>query len=399
MRTLLLASIIFASIISVKAQDQIESNYDEAKVPEYTLPDPLNSLAAKKISNKKEWEKTRKPEILRLFEDNIFGQLPKDYDKIKFTTIHEDSNSMNGKAHLKEVLIEVFRINKSIKIKLVVFIPKNAPKPVPAFLLINNRPRENTDPSRRHKSEFWPAEEVINNGYAIAAIQVSDMAPDDPKLFMNGALQLYPEQLAADNGMRTIGAWAWGASRVMDYFEKEPLVDETKVAIVGHSRGGKASLWAAAQDQRFALCISNCSGSTGAKLARRQFGERIRRINTSFPHWFTPNYKKFNDKEDLLPVDQHMLIALAAPRPVYATNASEDLWADPTGTFLSLKHAEKVYRLYGLQSGLPEAPPAINTAIIESPLAYHNREGIHDLTVFDWKNFIKFADYHFREKG
>jgi hypothetical protein len=397
MRTLLLASIIFASIISVKAQDQIESNYVEAKVPAYTLPDPLNSLAGKKISNKKDWEKIRKPEILRLFEDNIYGQLPKDYDKITFTTIHEDSNSMNGKAHLKEVLIEVFRINKSIKIKLVVFIPKNAPKPVPAFLLINNRPKENTDPSRKHKSEFWPAEEVINSGYAIAAIQVSDLAPDDPKLFMNGVLQLYPEQLAADNGMRTIGAWAWGASRVMDYFEKEPLVDETKVAIVGHSRGGKASLWTAAQDQRFALCISNCSGSTGAKLARRQFGERIRRINTSFPHWFTPNYKKFNDKEDLLPVDQHMLIALAAPRPVYATNASEDLWADPTGTFLSLKNAETVYRLYGLQSGLPDAPPAINTAIVESPLAYHNREGSHNLTVYDWNNFIKFADHHFKK--
>ena len=397
MRTLLLASIIFASIISVKAQDQIESNYDEAKVPAYTLPDPLNSLAGKKISNKKEWEKTRKPEILRLFEDNIYGQLPKDYDKITFTTIHEDSNSMNGKAHLKEVLIEVFRINKSIKIKLVVFIPKNAPKPVPAFLLINNRPKENTDPSREQKSEFWPAEEVINSGYAIAAIHVSDLSPDDPKLFMNGVLQLYPEQLAADNGMRAIGSWAWGASRVMDYFEKEPLVDETKVAIVGHSRGGKASLWTAAQDHRFALSISNCSGSTGAKLARRQFGERIRRINTSFPHWFTPNYKKFNDKEDLLPVDQHMLIALAAPRPVYATNASEDLWADPTGTFLSLKNAETVYRLYGLQSGLPDAPPAINTAIIKSPLAYHNREGSHNLTFYDWNNFIKFADHHFKK--
>ena len=398
MRTLLLASVIFASIISVKAQDQIESNYDEAKVPAYTLPDPLNSLAGKKISNKKEWEKTRKPEILRLFEDNIYGQLPKDYDKITFTTIHEDFNSMNGKAHLKEVLIEVFRINKSIQINLVVFTPKNAPKPVPAFLLINNRPKENTDPSRKQKSEFWPAEEVINSGYAIAAIQVTDLAPDDPKLFMNGVLQLYPEQLAADNGMRAIGSWAWGASRVMDYFEKEPLVDETKVAIVGHSRGGKASLWTAAQDQRFALCISNCSGSTGAKLARRQFGERIRRINTSFPHWFTPNYKKFNDNEDLLPVDQHMLIALAAPRPVYATNASEDLWADPIGTFLSLKNAETVYRLYGLRSGLPDVPPSINVGIIESPIAYHNREGIHDLTVFDWKNFIKFADYHFREK-
>lgn len=398
MKSWLFAYFLLVSIISARAQDHEESNYDETKVPKYTLPKPLKTQAGKKISNAGEWEDLRKPEILRLFEDNVYGQLPDDYDSIKFTTVREDPKSMNGKARLKEVLIQVFRINKSVKINLILFTPIDAKNPVPAFILINNRPKSNTDPSRAQKSEFWPAEEVINSGFAIAAIHVSDMAPDDPKLFMNGVLQLYPEQLAADNGMRTIGAWAWGASRVMDYFEKETLVDETKVAIVGHSRGGKASLWAAAQDERFALCISNCSGSTGAKLARRQFGERIRRINTSFPHWFTPNYKKFNDKEDLLPVDQHMLIALAAPRPVYATSATEDLWADPRGTFLALKNAEKVYKLYGSKLGLGKTPPALNTAVIESPLAYHNRIGDHDMTLFDWKNFVRFADYHFGEK-
>lgn len=397
MRSLLFAFFFLVSIFSVRAQNHEESNYDETKVPMYTLPDPLKSQAGKKISSASKWEKIRKPEILRLFEDNVYGQLPEDYDSIKFTTVREDTKSMGGKAHLKEVLIEVFRINKSVKINLILFTPNNALKPVPAFLLINNRPKDNTDPSRVQKSEFWPAEEVINSGYAMAAIHVSDMAPDDPKLFMNGVLQLYPEQLTADNGMRAIGAWGWGASRVMDYFEKEALIDETRVAIVGHSRGGKASLWAAAQDERFALCISNCSGSTGAKLARRQFGERVKRINTSFPHWFTPNYKKFNDREDLLPVDQHMLIALSAPRPVYATNASEDLWADPKGTFLALKNAEKVYNLFGSKSGLGNEPPALNSVVIESPLAYHNRIGKHDMTLFDWKNFIRFADYHFKE--
>ncbi|WP_411275405.1 prolyl oligopeptidase family serine peptidase [Daejeonella sp.] len=397
MRKFIFACIFYASVISVKAQDPNESNYDELKVPQYSLPDILLSETKERITSKTSWEKLRRPELLSLFEENVYGKMPRSYDSIRHTVTHEDLESMDGKAILKEVLITVFKEGRSVKINLILFIPKHALKPVPAFLLINNRPKENTDPSRRQKSEFWPAEEVINSGYAIAAIHVSDMAPDDPKLFMNGVLQLYPEQLTADNGMRTIGAWAWGASRVMDYFEKEPLVDESKVAIVGHSRGGKASLWAAAQDQRFALCISNCSGSTGAKLARRQFGERIRKINTSFPHWFTPNYKKFNDKEELLPIDQHMLLALAAPRPVYATNASEDLWADPTGTFLSLKHAELVYKLYGLRSGLPDVPPAINTSIFKSPLAYHNREGIHNLTLYDWNNFIKFADYHFKK--
>lgn len=395
MKAYLLTCLSLIISIQLYAQNHEEANYDESKVPAYTLPNVLKTSDNKTIKNKKAWEKLRRPEVLTLFEDNIYGQVPKSFEDIRFTVLSEDKNSMNGKAHRKEVLIEVFNKNKSVKINLVLFTPNNAAEPAPAFLLINNRGKENTDPSRKIISEFWPAEVVVEAGYAIAAFHVSDLAPDNKDEFMNGVLQLYPEQLIADNGMRAIAAWGWGASRVMDYFETDPQIDAKKVALAGHSRGGKASLWAAAQDQRFALCISNCSGSTGAALARRQFGERVRRINTSFPHWFNTNYKKYNDHEELLPVDQHMLISLIAPRPVYATNASEDLWADPTGTFLSLKNAEEVYTLYGLKSKLPNVPPGLNTPIIESPLAYHNREGKHDLTVYDWKQFIRFADYHF----
>ena len=395
MKAYLLTWLSLIICIQLHAQNHEESNYDESKVPAYSLPDVLKTSNNKTIKNKKAWEKIRRPEVLTLFEDNIYGQVPKTFENIRFSVLSEDKNSMNGKAHRKEVLIEVFNKNKSVKINLVLFTPNNASKPAPAFLLINNRGKENTDPGRKIISEFWPAEVVIDAGYAIAAFHVSDLAPDNKDEFMNGVMQLYPEQLNAENGMRAIGAWGWGASRVMDYFESDPQIDKKKVALVGHSRGGKASLWAAAQDQRFAMCITNCSGSTGAALARRQFGERVRRINTSFPHWFNTNYKKYNDHEELLPVDQHMLIALIAPRPVYATNASEDLWADPTGTFLSLKNAEDVYNLYGLKSKLPNVPPGLNTPIIEFPLAYHNREGKHDLTVYDWKQFIKFADFHY----
>lgn len=373
-------------------------NYDEAKVPPYKLPEVLKTAVNKKVNNKLTWEKVRRPEILKLFEDNIYGQMPASYNSIKYSIINSDAAAMNGKALLKQVLIEVFNNNRSVQINLVLFVPNNKTKPVPAFLLINNRGKENTDAARTTKSDFWPAEILIDSGYAIAAFHVSDLAPDDKETFMNGVLQLYPTQLNADNGMRAIGAWAWGASRVMDYFEKDADIDSKKIAVVGHSRGGKASLWAAAQDPRFSICVTNCSGNTGAALARRQFGERIKKINTSFPHWFNTNYKKFNDREDALPIDQHMLIALVAPRPVYATNASKDLWADPKGTFLSLKNAEKVYALYGLKSNLPLNPPAINEAIIQSPIAYHNREGEHNLTAFDWVNFIKFANYHYKNR-
>jgi hypothetical protein len=356
----------------------------------------LKTSSGKVVQNKKQWERFRRGEILTLFEDNIYGTMPRSYDSIRYSIVNENNTSMEGKAKLKEVLIEVFNHGKSVKINLVLFVPNNVAKPVPVFVLINNRSKDNMDPTRVTKSDFWPAELAVEAGYAIAAFHVDDLAPDDKELFTNGALQLYPEQLKAENGMRAIGAWAWGASRVMDYFQTDQSIDRKKVVVVGHSRGGKASLWAAAQDERFAICVTNCSGNTGAALARRQFGERISAINTAFPHWFTSNYKKFNDQENLLPVDQHMLISLIAPRPVYATNASEDLWADPKGTFLSLKYAEPVFLLYGLNSALPNIQPGINNPIIQSPIGYHNREGKHNLTAFDWANFIKFANYHFK---
>jgi pimeloyl-ACP methyl ester carboxylesterase len=394
-RNLIFILFLLACHTLVLAQ-KFQPQYDESKVPGYTLPNVLKTNQNKRVRNKKDWENSRRAEVLKLFEDNIYGQMPRQFDSVKFSIINEDRTSMEGKAHLKEVAIQVFRQGKSVTMNLLLFVPNNIPLPVPAFLLINNRSKDNMDPTRKTKSEFWPAEMVIDSGYAVAAFHVGDLAPDDKDQFMNGVLQLYPEQLNADNGMRAIGAWGWGASRVMDYFERDRAIDDEKIVLVGHSRGGKASLWAAAQDQRFAICVTNCSGNTGAALSRRQFGERISAINEAFPHWFNNNYKNFNSNENNLPVDQHMLIALIAPRPVYATNASEDLWADPTGTFLALKHAEPVYALYDLKSALPTAPPAIDQAIIRSPLAYHNREGIHNLTLYDWTNFVKFARYHFK---
>lgn len=376
--------------------DLIAQNYDESKVPIYTLPNVLESKNKKKIANVKDWENIRRPEILTLFEENVYGKTPKSFDKINFKIKNENKNAMNGKAHLKEVEITVSNNNETVLINVVLFVPSRIKKPVPAFLLINNRGKNNTSPTRDTISGFWPAEQVIDAGYAIAAFHVNDAAPDDKNTFQNGVLRLYPEQLNADNGMKAIGSWAWAASRVMDYFETDKHIDASKIILTGHSRGGKASLWAAAQDTRFAMCVTNCSGNTGAALSHRRFGETIEVINTTFPHWFANNYKKFNNNEKALPLDQHMLIALIAPRPVYVTNASQDLWADPVGTFKAVKEAEKVYGLYKLQSSLPDLPPAINTPFIKPPLAYHNREGKHDMTFYDWAQFIKTADLYFK---
>lgn len=373
-------------------------NYDEDKVPQYTLPNVLRKTDGKLVNNKKAWQKERRPEIISLFKQNIYGQMPTALDSIKFELTRKVTNAMDGRACLKEVTIKIWNGGKSVAIPIVLFIPNNRKKPAPVFLLINNRSKKNTDPSRLVKSTFWPAEMIIEKGYAIASFQVADAAPDQKDTYQHGVIdQLYPEQLKCGDGMKAIGAWAWTASRVMDYFESDKDIDARKVAIVGHSRGGKTSLWAAALDQRFAMVFSSCSGNSGAALSRRKYGETISLINKQFGYWFAGNYEKYSNRENELPVDQHMLIALMAPRPVYTTNAVEDRWADPLGSYLSLLNAAAVYKLYGKKPALGSELPAVNTPIINSDIGYHFRTGIHDLNVYDWENFIRFADYHYRK--
>jgi hypothetical protein len=382
--------LLFVPCTAVLAQ-----NYDEAKVPAYTLPPILKSSTSNVLKDKKAWEQSRRTEILSLFENHVYGKMPSGFDSISFEITNDDKAAMKGKAHLKEVSVSIWKGPGSVAIHLTLFTPNNKTK-APVFLFINNRSKRNTAASRDTVSQFWPAEQVIDSGYGIAAFHVSDAAPDDKKDYVKGVLELYPNEIKSSSGMKAIGAWAWAARRVMDYFEKDNDVDAGNVFIVGHSRGGKAALWAGAHDRRFAMVFSNCSGNTGAALSRRRFGETITRINTSFPHWFADNYKKYNDNESALPVDQHMLLALIAPRPLYVTNASKDLWADPTGTFMALKKAGAAYTLYGKEASLPSTPPAINSPIIQSVLGYHNREGIHDLTSYDWNNFIRFASFHLK---
>ena len=195
------------------------------------------------------------------------------------------------------------------------------------------------------------------------------------------------------NGMRGVGAWAWGAMRIMDYFERDPDIDATKAGVVGHSRGGKASLWTGAQDNRWAITVSNDSGCGGAAISRRRFGETVKRINTNFPYWFTDNFNTYNDKEDALPLDQHMLISSIAPRAVYVASAVEDDWADPKGEFLSLKIGTRVYRdIYNIPVNLPAQLPGVNQPTHMPYVGHHIREGKHNLTSYDWTQFMDFAD-------
>jgi hypothetical protein len=393
----IILSILLFPGSSVFAQQQFVPNYDESKVPDFILPDVLRAENGTAVKNKRQWENMRRLEVLRLFEDHVYGKVPKDFDAISFTLVNEDKEAMGGLAHLKEVKIDVRRNRNTVSINLVMFVPNNVDRPG-VFLLINHRDISNTDPSRNTKAGYWPAELVVQRGYAIAAFHVSDVAPDNKDTFHQEVLtKLYPEQLGQKNGMMALGAWGWGASRIMDYLQKDKSVDASKVAVIGHSRSGKASLWCGAQDTRFAMVISNQSGCGGAALTRRMFGETLLRMNSVFPHWLTENNMMYDDNVDASPVDQHMLMALIAPRAVLVGSAQEDLWADPKGEFLSLKYAEPVYRLYKIAPLPVNEHPGPDSPVQSTHMSYHMRTGKHDLTPYDWEQYINFADKYYRK--
>ena len=378
-------------VVRRTSQQQAGFNYDEASVGSYTLPDAL-ATARGRIRTTDEWRK-RRGDVLESFRANVYGRVPPTPRQSRFDVIAEDPAAMSGAATLRRIAITTTSGTRQHRFELTLFVP-NARRPAPLFLLLNNRPATNTDPTRKEKSGFWPAEEMIARGYGIAALQVGELAPDDKDKFRDGIMSVLDDSSKprAPDAWSALAAWAWGASRAMDYFETDPRVDAKHVAVVGHSRGGKAALWAGAEDERFALVISNESGEGGAALTRRNFGETLGRITTTFPHWFADRYKSFAGRETDLPVDQHMLIGLMAPRAVYVASADEDLWSDPRGEFLSLAASSPVFALWGDPSIGAADMPGLGQPLVSGRRAYHVRRGTHNLTTYDWARFADFAD-------
>ncbi len=400
-----------------------EANYDESLVPDYTLPELFKMQDGTLVKTVKDWEQKRRPEILALFEKEVYGKSPEAPKNLRYKVLEQSDKAIDGKATRKQVRV-FFSDNENPHMDILIYIPNKVSKPAPGFLTLNfygnhtvsNDPeiiisdswsRNNEDfhiennkldeRSRGVRTNRWAVEKIIDRGYMLSTIYYGDIDPDfndfnngiHPLFYKNDQTQPGPDEWGA------IAAWAWGLSRAMDYFEKDNQIDQNNIAVMGHSRLGKTSLWAGATDPRIAITISNCSGCGGAAISRRKFGETVKRINTSFPHWFCDNFLQYNDNEDNLPIDQHMLIALMAPRPVYIASAEKDRWADPKGEFLSGKFASPVFELYGFEAMQADEWPPVNTPV-KGIIGYHVRTGKHDVTEYDWEQYLEFADKYLK---
>lgn len=367
---------------------------------EMNLPDPLVMQNGNRVTSPEQWRDARRPELLDLFRTHEYGRAPVGRPAdLRFETVDVTHGMMDGRATRKRVDAHFSGPGGAGRIRFLMFLPENAPGPVPAFVLIGHRDLDNYDPDREKRTPFWPAEEIIARGYATVTFFVADVDPDEYDEFKNGVHGIFDTHTGERPGdaWGTIAAWAWGASRAMDYIETDPQFDKSKVAVIGHSRGGKTALWCGAEDERFALAISNNSGCSGAAISRRPVGETIKQINDRFPHWFCSNYRAFNDNEAAQPFDQHELIALMAPRLVYVASATEDTWADPEGEFLACVHASPVFELFGVPGLESSTMPPPNTPLHAGHIGYHIRTGKHDLTEYDWARYMDFADRHWKE--
>jgi len=395
----------------------IPVNYDEAKVGTYTLPDPLVLANGKPVRDAKTWNQTRRPEIVRLFEENQYGRAPGRPAGMSFDVFDKGTPALEGKAIRRQVTIYFSADKAGPKMDLLVYVPANATGPVPLLLNIGFSANSSTvnDPGVK-VGDVWgrdkkkvPAAQGMNfgrinvarlldAGLGFATVYYGDIDPD----FLGGvpygvrALYLKPGQTepAADE-WGSIAAWAWGLSRAIDYLETDKGVDAKRVAIMGVSRLGKTVMWAGAHDTRIALVIASCSGEGGAALSRRNYGETIAHLvePTRYPYQFAGNYAKYANQVDRLPVDAHMLVALMAPRPVLLQTGDKDFWSDPKGEFLAAVAAGPVYRLLGKQGLDTDQMPAAGVPILHT-IGYFMHAGGHGTIPSDWDQFLAFMQMH-----
>jgi hypothetical protein len=399
---------------------RIPANYDESKVPPYVLPDPLVMADGTKVLDANTWTTRRRPELLSQFASEMFGKTPGPPPPMQVTVDEEGAPAFDGRAVRRQITLRFGAAAKALAAHVLLYLPAKATSPVPVFLALNFQGNQAvaadpkialatswlpdsdkgvvdhhaTDGARGTEATRFPISLILSRGYGLVTAYYGDFDPDFDDGFQNGVQPLFyraGQSRPGDEEWGAIGAWAWGLSRIVDALESDQMIDQSRVVVVGHSRLGKAALWAGAQDTRFAAVVSNESGCGGAALSKRIFGETVGSITAMFPHWFAIRFRQYADHEDRLPFDQHELLALVAPRPLYVASAAEDQWADPRGEFLAARAADPVYRLFGKAGIGTDTMPPIGQPVGDA-VRYHVRPGKHDLTEYDWEQFLAFAD-------
>lgn len=380
------------------------------------LPDPLTMTDGTPVTTTQQWHETRRPELLQLFASEVYGQtLVGRPENLRFVVREEKRDARGGAATRLRVGVLFEGREDGRQMELLVYLPNQVTGPVPVFLglnfdgnftttpetdlpvpnhwvngLFSQLPSHRADESQRGgKQAMWPYDVILARGYGIATAGYGEIEPDEAEHWNEGPRGLGPEPGANDWG--ALGAWAWALSRAMDYLETNPRVDSHRVALFGFSRLGKTALWAGAQDERFALVVSQNAGKGGVSLSKRLTGEPVAHLSGRLGYWFAPNYARYADNEDALPVDGHLLAALIAPRPLLILSAAEDAWSDPEGEFLGGLNADPVYRLLGADGMATTQWPAPQQ-LIDSSLGYYLRPGGHNVTAEDWQATLAFAD-------
>ena len=356
------------------------------------LPDPLVFQNGEPVKSAEEWTGKRRAELLKLFREEIYGYPPQiDHQNVSARHVYTQDNMLNGRALRKTIEICVKGNGHEHSYCVNLFLPKGK-GPYPVLLLFNIMGIWDALATREEVAPAWPVEQIIGRGYATAVVNSYDIAPDYDDGYTTGLYRVLKAGFHNDRSFGTISAWAWGVSRIMDCFVLDPDVDETRVAVIGFSRGGKTALWTSAQDERFALTVSLSSGCTGAAIIRGKTGEQIYQINGRFPYWFCDNYRKYDHAPERLPVDQHMLLSLIAPRPLYVISKTFDDWADPQREFDSAAEASKVYEFLGAKGVGSREMPLPDSPLQLGNVAYHIQTGAHDVTLYDWLMIMDYAD-------
>lgn len=367
------------------------SNYDPSKADVGPLPDPLLLKNGDRVTDADTWWRKRRPEILQMFQTEIYGKIPKNTPKVTWEIAEKDPRELNGKALRKHIIGHIDNSaypEATPSINIMLYTPAGATKPVPTAVIDGGGFPLNSN----------VLNEILENGWGCATFNTSTVQADNGAGLRVGIIGLmnHGQQRKPDD-WGVLAAWSWGLSRALDYFAIDTNVDAKHMAIEGHSRWGKEALLAAALDPRWGAVYCSCSGEGGAKLHRHDFGESVDNVCASGEyHWMAGNFLKYGGHWNDLPVDQHELIALVAPRPVFITGGTQDFWADPLGEFKACVAVGPVYRLLGKQDLGTTNMPEPDEALVDGDVAFREHKGGHT-DVLDWPTFLRFADKYFKE--